>query len=156
MNLSSKKEALVKLHAIEQEASKVRSRATWLKDGEKPSKLLSFLENKGCIDKTIKRLQKLDGQYISNQEEILNEVQIFYKRLFSQPKNECEPQLKKIMNNLETAKVSSVEAMGLEHELSVEEIGQALKQMKNGKSPGIDGYPAEFFKIFWRKLKFLY
>ena len=152
--LISKKEALVKLRAIEQEASKVRSRATWLKDGEKPSKFLSSLENKGYIDKTIKRLQKSDGQYISNQEEILNEVQIFYKRLFSPPQNECEPQLKRIMNNLETAKLSSVEAMGLEHELSVEEISQALKQMKNGKSPGIDGYPAEIFKIFWKKLKF--
>ena len=152
--LSSKKEALVKLRAIEQEASKVRSRATWLKDGEKPSKLLSSLENKGYIDKTIKRLQKSEGRYITNQEEILNEVQSFYKRLFSQPKNECEPQLKRIINNLETAKLSAVEAMGLEHNLSVEEIGQALKQMKNGKSPGIDGYPAEFFKIFWKKLKF--
>ena len=60
--LISKKEALVKLCAIEQEASKVRSRATWLKDVEKPSKLLSSLENKGYIDKTIKKLQKSDGQ----------------------------------------------------------------------------------------------
>ena len=115
---------------------------------------MSSLENKGYIDKTIKRLQKSDGQYILNQEEILNEVQTFYKRLFSQPKNECEPQLKRILNNLETAKVSSVEAKGLEHELSIEEIGQALKQMKNGKRQGIDGYPVEFLKNFWKKLKF--
>ena len=59
--LISKKEALVKLRAIEQEALKVCSRATWLKDGEKPSKLLSSLEKKGYIDKTLKRLQKSDG-----------------------------------------------------------------------------------------------
>ena len=39
----------------------------------------------------------------------------------SQLKNECESQLKRILNNLETAKLSSVEAKGLEHELSVEE-----------------------------------
>ena len=50
-----------------------------------------------------------------------------------------------------------MEAKGLEHELSVEEIGRALKQMKNGKSPGIDGYPAEFLNIFLEKIKvFLY
>ena len=91
---------------------------------------MTSLENKGYIDKTIKRLQKSDGQYVSNQEDILKEVQIFYKRLFSQPKNEYEPQLKRIMSNLETVKLSPVEALGLEHELSVEEIGQALKQMK--------------------------
>ena len=36
----------------------------------------------------------------------------------------------------------------------MEEISEALKQMKNGKSPGIDGFPAEFFKTFWRKIKY--
>ena len=58
------------------------------------------------------------------------------------------------MSNLKTVKLSSEEAMGLEHKLSIEEIGQALKQMKNGKSPGINGYPVEFFKNFWTKLKY--
>ena len=80
----------------------------------------------------------------------------FIKGLFSQPKNEYESKLERIMNNLETVKLSPVEVMGLEHKLSIEEIGQALKQMKNGKSPGIDGYLAEFFKIFLEKnLSFL-
>ena len=123
----------MKLRAIEPEASKFRSHVTCLKDGEKPSKFLTSLENKGCIDKSIKRLQKSDGQYISNQGDILNEVQIFYKRLFSQPKNKYEPQLERIMSKLKTVKLSPVEAMGLEHELSIGEIGQALKQMKNEK-----------------------
>ena len=60
--LISKKEALVKLRAKELEASRVCSHAkNWLKDGEKPSKFLTSLENKGYTDKTIKRLQKLDG-----------------------------------------------------------------------------------------------
>ena len=36
----------------------------------------------------------------------------------------------------------------------MEELGQTLKQMKNGKCPGVDGFPAEFFKLFWGKLKF--
>ena len=40
--------------------------------------------------------------------------------------------------------------MGLEHEMSIEEIGQVLKKMKNRKSPGIDGYPVEFLKVFWK------
>ena len=34
-------------------------------------------------------------------------------------------------------------------------MGQALKNMKNGKTPGIDGFPAEFYKVFWSKLKFI-
>ena len=75
--LISKKETLVNLRAKELEASRVRSRAAWLKDGEKPSKLLTSLETKGYIDKTIKRLQKQNGEFISNQKDILKEVKNF-------------------------------------------------------------------------------
>ena len=152
--LINKKESLVKLRAKELEASKIRSRVTWLKDGEKPSKFLTSLENKGYIDKTIKRLQKQDGQFISNQKDILKEVKNFYKRLFSQTKNDCEPQLNVILKKLNTVKLTEDETGSLENELSIEEIGEALKLMKNGKSPGIDGFPAEFLKIFWKKIKF--
>ena len=56
----------MKLHATELETSKVSYHATWLKDGQKPSKFWTSLENKGYTDKTIKRLQKSDEQYISN------------------------------------------------------------------------------------------
>ena len=78
--LISKKETLVNLRAKELEASRVRSRAAWLKDGEKPSKLLTSLETKGYIDKTIKRLQKQNGQFISNQKDIL--LKTFIKTYF--------------------------------------------------------------------------
>ena len=37
--------------------------------------------------------------------------------------------------------------------ISVIELGTVLKKMKNNKSPGIDGLSAEFFKVFWGKLK---
>ena len=42
----------------------------------------------------------------------------------------------------------------LDGELEMEELGQTLKQMKNGKCPGVAGFPAEFFKLFWGKLKY--
>ena len=45
------------------------------------------------------------------------------------------------------------QAKKIENELTIEELGDALKRMKNGKSPGIDGFPCEFFKVFWLKLK---
>ena len=76
---------------------------------------------------------KPDGQFISNQEDILNEVQIFYKWFFSQTENEAELQLERILDNLDTTKLSTVQAMSLDQGLSIEEISQALKQMKNGK-----------------------
>ena len=37
------------------------------------------------------------------------------------------------------------ESDSVEGFISVEEAGKELKKMKNGKSPGLDGYTAEFF-----------
>ena len=36
--------------------------------------------------------------------------------------------------------------------ISIEEAAKALRKMKNGKSPGLDGYTTEFFKFFWKDL----
>ena len=42
----------------------------------------------------------------------------------------------------------------IEGNLTISELSNALKDMKNQKSPGIDGFPVEFFKVFWGKLKY--
>ena len=37
----------------------------------------------------------------------------------------------------------------MEGEIEYSELGIALKNMKNNKSPGLDGFTVEFFKFFW-------
>ena len=39
-----------------------------------------------------------------------------------------------------------------EGEITYQELSTALKNMKNSKSPGSDGFTAEFFKFFWKDL----
>lgn len=41
----------------------------------------------------------------------------------------------------------------LEEDLTTSELESALKQMKNGKSPGIDGITSEFYKHVWNDIK---
>lgn len=43
----------------------------------------------------------------------------------------------------------------LEGYITNEEALLALKNMKNNKSPGSDGFTTEFFKFFWKDLGFL-
>ena len=50
--------------------------------------------------------------------------------------------------------LSENDANSLEGCLTINKISKALKAMKNQKCPGIDGFPADFFKVFWAKLKF--
>ena len=42
----------------------------------------------------------------------------------------------------------------LEGKLTLEEITRAVKQMKNGKTPGVDRFLVEFFEYFWDRLKY--
>ncbi len=44
----------------------------------------------------------------------------------------------------------NIEGMITEHELLT-----ALKSTQNGKSPGSDGFTAEFYKLFWQDIKVL-
>jgi hypothetical protein len=46
-------------------------------------------------------------------------------------------------------KLNENQKQSLEGEISLPELTSALKRMKNNKSPGADGFTADFFKFFW-------
>ena len=50
--------------------------------------------------------------------------------------------------------MSENESESLEGDIKYSELAEALKNMKNTKTPGNDGFPAEFFKFFWIDLNF--
>ena len=50
------------------------------------------------------------------------------------------------------AKLSENDSKLLKGEITYQELSSALKNMKNSKSPGSDGFTAEFFKFFWKDL----
>ena len=49
-------------------------------------------------------------------------------------------------------KISQNDCNTCEGLLTFQECTDVLKEMKNGKSPGSDGYPIEFFKVFWNQI----
>lgn len=54
--------------------------------------------------------------------------------------------------NENVTKLTDEDKFLLERDVTLTEIETALKQMKNGKSPGIDGLSIEF-KTFWTDIK---
>ena len=53
------------------------------------------------------------------------------------------------LSNFNFNKLTDEEAVQLEGEIKYSEVLTSLKNMKNYKSPGSDGFTAEFFKLFW-------
>ena len=125
-----------------------------MQNGEKLSKYFCSLEKQNYIEKTIKRTQLDCGKVVIDQKNILMEVRKFYSILFS---------IKAIvLDNLELGhytqgkdfvKLRKSDSESLEGELTLCEIGEALRKLKNNKCPGIDGFSSEFFKFFWPDLK---
>ena len=88
-------------------------------------------------------------------ESILNLQKVFYKKLYSKNKEinggDIETQIGE-----NSDKLSDAEAEDLEGEIKFTEILQPPKNMKTEKSPGQDGFTAEFFKFFWVERTFYF
>ena len=49
--------------------------------------------------------------------------------------------------------VSHLENGVLTAEFSEQEVKEAIFQMEHNKAPGPDGFPAEFYQVFWEVIK---
>ena len=97
-----------------------------------------------------------NGESVTEQKDILNKIKDYYSELFRSRDSLIEDiDLERILNENFAQKLSYTHAQSLEGPVLLEELNTALKNIKNNKTPGIDGFPSEFFKMFWSKLKLL-
>ena len=124
----------------------LRSRAKWLESGEKCSKYFCQLEKRNYIKKTISDLI-IHDKHVTNQSDINSEVACYYKTLYS----------RNVLNIDERffehrIKLTDEQRELCEGNLTFNECTESLKSMKNGKSPGSDGYTVDFYKKFWKDI----
>ena len=124
----------------------VRSKAQWISQGEKATRYFCILEKRNFLNKTVGFLDRGNGVIISEQETILNEVQNFYKNLYSN--NPVQDLDLDFLKNGAVLLDQSATA-DLEGAVTTQEVEQALISMKNDKSPGPDGFTSEFYKKFF-------
>ena len=128
----------------------LRSKSQWYNEGEKNSKYFLNLEKRHCRQNTITQLKINDKDVIRSDKEILHECEDFYKNLYSskmQVNNSSKdffPQVRQVLSN--------ENLYFCEGPLSSKECLEALKSMASEKSPGTDGLPSEFYKVFWEEI----
>ena len=147
--LETKRTELQQLRDKRTEGMVIRSRVQWLQHGEKPSKYFCNLEKRNFVDRSMSCLEREDGQVIYEQEDILKEVSKFYQTLYTKQKV-IEVDIENIIFDIQT--LNDTESNELEGRLSFAEACEALKNMKNNKSPGQDGFTVEFFKFFFNDI----
>ena len=148
-HLKEKNEELITLRKKKIDGVILRSKAKWVAEGEKITNYFCSLEKRHFVSKHMNKLIDKKGRVIEEHNEIKKEVSNFYKDLYTK-KSLNSAEINELIEDC--PKLSNEMKLTLEGEITLEEAGEALKNMKNGKSPGSDGFGAEFYKFFWKKL----
>ena len=127
-----------------------RSRAQWVENDEKCTEYFLKLEQQNCNNKYIKALKTQDGRMLSSLNDVLDEEENFYKKLYTAEEyveHECD-----LLAN-DIPQLSDESKTLCDRNITLEECGKALAELPNGKSPGSDGLSADFYKFFWPDVK---
>ena len=125
-----------------------RCKVKWQELGERNTKYFFALEKARYNAKTCYKLFDQDLQEVQDPQKILAIQKDFYEELYAE-----EEKVKFNMENKWDLFVPEDVFRQQELQITLDELGIALKGMNNNKTPGNDGIPADFYKVFWDKLK---
>ena len=128
----------------------VRAKKNYLQFGEKNSKYFFSLEKYNYLNKNRFKLRKANGDLIINQQQILQEQKSFYKKLYKSQNIEID---KKYFKDLKLPRITEQQRIELDKEISSVEIKEAISQLRKEKTPGLDGFPVEFYRKVYSKWK---
>ncbi|GFR85401.1 LINE-1 reverse transcriptase homolog [Elysia marginata] len=149
--LRVKKESLENIRKKYMEGVLIRSKARWIEQREKASSYFCRLEKRNFQSKRMTSLTKDDQTEITDPKYIVTKVKNFYSSLYqAKETTDIDRELQNLIQNL--PKLTEDEAIKLNGEMTLKKATIALKNMKNNKSPGADGFTVEFYKFFWRDL----
>ncbi|KAK3728108.1 hypothetical protein QZH41_014265, partial [Actinostola sp. cb2023] len=141
---------LRELKVQKMEGAKIRSRVQWIEQGEKPTKFFYNLEKQRAKTNTIDSVRDDNDEEVTDSNAIKTVVTDFYTNLYKKDLIDMIEQ-DRLLTNI-TRKLDNTESEQCEGPFSIEEATSAIQEANNGKSPGKDGLPPEFYKRFWNKL----
>ena len=137
--------------------AQLRSKAAWAEHGERNSNFFLNLEKRRYKAKCITKLVDENDKEITKPEEILEYEKYFYKNLYTEKIDaNSEDTVRAASDFLEGEEIPQITEENKEKcdlDISILEVGQALKDLQNGKSPGSDGLTPDFYKNVWPQIK---
>ena len=132
--LTNSKEELENIRKEEIKGLFLRSKAKWIEEGEKPSKYFCHLEKRNYLNKTVTKLLKNDGKEITNQIDILHEIEHFYRKLYTSKDRDLEEiELNNLIRQENIIKLDNTTSQKLDEPLTYNEVLNSLKRQKMRK-----------------------
>jgi hypothetical protein len=140
------------LHLLREEEIKwyQRSKSDKLLQGDSNTKYFHLIAN-GKHRKTCIFQLEDNGQTIRGDEHLMTYITQFYKTLFG-PSDDDNFSLDENRVN-DIPQISAEDNEKLTAVFTEKEVKEAIFQMKHNKAPGPDGFPVEFYQVFWEIIK---
>lgn len=121
--------------------------------GSKATKLLAMKIRKKQTSQSVHKILDPDsGQILNNLDEIDTAFQTYYEALHRQSKKESKENIKSLLSSLDLPSIGDHQSKNLIAQITKKELDTALNKLKNNKTPGSDGLPAEWYKMFREEL----
>ena len=142
---------LEKIIEIRTKGAILRSKTKWYNEGEKNTKYFLNLEKRHYKQGTISQIKINDSEFVTSDKKILTECVAFYKNLYSSKGNTYDQDGTTVFfEGGDERAIDEYELTSCEGVLTEKECLEALRDMESEKTPGTDGLPAEFYKVFWK------
>ena len=131
---------------------KQKSRIGWLKEGERNTKFFHRTTIQRRMHNTITFIQNQAGERVENHVEIEEEFINHFQAVHQEPLIDRQSAIEKITQNVPKIITEEHNQLLLRPVLT-QEVDLAMKQLKEGKAPGSDGFTTTFFHKFWDIIK---
>jgi mannosylglycoprotein endo-beta-mannosidase len=149
-SLRNAQDAIAKLRRDEETKWAQRAKIKHVQKGGDNTKYFHLIANGKHRRKKIFQLEQDEGT-IMGQENLKNYITAYYKSLFGPPSMTSCVMDESMIHDI--PQISAEENAILVAAFSENEVFEAISQMEKNKSPGPDGFPAEFYQHFWNVIK---
>ena len=138
---------LEKTILLEEISWRQKSRALWLREGDKNTRFFHRVANSNRRVNTIGKLY-VSGEIIEDQGIIQAHIVDFYQSLY-----EDSGAYRPLLDGLDFTPLEDADAVWLERQFDEDEIFEVIKGFNGDKAPGPDGFSLSFFQHCWSVLK---
>jgi hypothetical protein len=137
--------------------AQIRAKCLHIDANEYNTKYFLNKEKSKAEAKAMTTLVTNDNEVITDPKLIGQEQRTFYKNLYSEQydvkKDEVTKSMKYFLeSNIKVETIDDIDKDNLDQPVTYDELALALKDLENNKSPGSDGFNANFYKFFWKKI----
>ena len=126
-----------------------KARVNWLREGDRNTQYFHACVKGRRNRNKILNIQREDGTWTKNEQEIGVEVEEYYQKLFTSPGGQC---LEEILDGIPHSITDQINN-NLTKAVDEKEVKKALFSMNPNKAPGPDGMSPLFFQKFWYLIK---